>query len=75
MKEEKRVHPSDFEQSVNKSQNNPNSRRRGKILENDILQAVWAELAEVGYTHLTMEGVRLVQRQINHRYTAVGQKN
>lgn len=57
MKEEKRVHPSDFEQSVNKSQNNPISRRRGKILENDILQAVWAELAEVGYTHLTMEGV------------------
>lgn len=57
MKEEKRVHPSDLEQSVNKSQNNPNSRRRGKSLENDILQAVWTELAEVGYTHLTMEGV------------------
>lgn len=57
MKKEKREIPSDFKQSVSESQNIPNSRRRGEVLENDILQAVWDELAEVGYTHLTMEGV------------------
>ncbi|MDD3224625.1 MAG: TetR/AcrR family transcriptional regulator [Clostridium sp.] len=57
MKKEKREIFSDFKQSVNESQNIPNSRRRGEVLENDILQAVWDELAEVGYTHLTMEGV------------------
>lgn len=57
MKKEKREIPSDFKQSVSESQNIPNSRRRGEFLENDILQAVWDGLAEVGYTHLTMEGV------------------
>lgn len=32
-------------------------RRRGEALEKAILQAVWAELAETGYSKLTMEGV------------------
>ncbi|MFJ2887789.1 TetR/AcrR family transcriptional regulator [Streptomyces sp. NPDC087305] len=33
------------------------TRRRGAALEADILEAVWEELAEVGYARLTMEGV------------------
>ncbi|WP_427919968.1 TetR/AcrR family transcriptional regulator [Streptomyces sp. cg40] len=33
------------------------TRRRGAALEADILDAVWEELAEVGYSRLTMEGV------------------
>lgn len=33
------------------------TRRRGKILEEAILLAAWEELSEVGYAHLTMEGV------------------
>lgn len=33
------------------------ARRRGDILENAILQAAWDELNEVGYGHLTMEGI------------------
>ena len=33
------------------------TRRRGAALEADILDAVWEELAEVGYACLTMEGV------------------
>lgn len=33
------------------------SRRRGELLESAILQAAWDELSDVGYTHLTMEGV------------------
>lgn len=33
------------------------TRRRGEILEEAILQAAWEELAETGYTHLTMESV------------------
>lgn len=32
-------------------------RRRGSELESTILAAAWAELAEVGYARLTMEGV------------------
>ncbi|SET03097.1 TetR/AcrR family transcriptional regulator [Paenibacillus sp. NFR01] len=32
-------------------------RRRGKALEEAILQAAWAELNETGYNKLTMEGV------------------
>ncbi|WP_345562415.1 TetR/AcrR family transcriptional regulator [Nonomuraea rosea] len=32
-------------------------RRRGAELEGTILEAAWAELHEVGYAHLTMEGV------------------
>jgi AcrR family transcriptional regulator len=33
------------------------TRRRGAALEDAILAAAWDELAEVGYAHLTMEGV------------------
>ncbi|WP_433890143.1 TetR/AcrR family transcriptional regulator [Streptomyces sp. CA-111067] len=33
------------------------TRRRGPALEATILDAVWAELSEVGYARLTMEGV------------------
>jgi AcrR family transcriptional regulator len=33
------------------------TRRRGTVLENAILEAAWHELNEVGYTHLTMEGI------------------
>ena len=33
------------------------SRRRGKVLEDAILQATWAELKEAGYAGLTMDGV------------------
>ena len=35
----------------------PKNRRRGEALQEAILQAAWDELAEVGYAHLTMEGV------------------
>lgn len=35
----------------------PQSRRRGATLERAILDAAWAELSEVGYTALTIEGV------------------
>ncbi|MFI6025671.1 TetR/AcrR family transcriptional regulator [Amycolatopsis magusensis] len=35
----------------------PRSRRRGEHLEQAIFEAVWAELLEVGYAKLTMEGV------------------
>lgn len=35
----------------------PGGRRRGAALEASILEAAWAELAEVGYHKLTMEGV------------------
>lgn len=31
------------------------TRRRGEILEDAILLAAWEELAEIGYSHLTME--------------------
>jgi AcrR family transcriptional regulator len=33
------------------------TRRRGEILETAILQAAWEELSDIGYTHLTIEGV------------------
>lgn len=33
------------------------TRRRGEILENEILQAAWDELKEAGYAQLTMESV------------------
>jgi AcrR family transcriptional regulator len=32
-------------------------RRRGKVLEDAILEAAWEELCDVGYNRLTMEGV------------------
>ena len=35
----------------------PARRRRGAELESSILEAVWAELTENGYSRLTMEGV------------------
>jgi AcrR family transcriptional regulator len=35
----------------------PKSRRRGEELEQAILDAVWAELREVGYSRLTIEAV------------------
>jgi AcrR family transcriptional regulator len=35
----------------------PAHRRRGAELESSILEAVWAELTETGYSRLTMEGV------------------
>ncbi|MDX3386800.1 TetR/AcrR family transcriptional regulator [Streptomyces niveiscabiei] len=38
------------------------TRRRGAALEADLLDAAWAELQAVGYTHLTMEGVALRAR-------------
>jgi AcrR family transcriptional regulator len=36
---------------------NGGTRRRGKILEDAILEEAWQELSEVGYNQLTMEGV------------------
>ncbi len=36
---------------------NTGSRRRGKVLEDAILQATWHELSEVGYNQITMEGI------------------
>jgi AcrR family transcriptional regulator len=33
------------------------SRRRGAVLEDALLQAAWAEVSSVGYARLTMEGV------------------
>ncbi|MCK9632110.1 MAG: TetR/AcrR family transcriptional regulator [Methanoregula sp.] len=38
------------------------TRRRGEILETAILQAAWDELSDVGYTHLTIEGVAVRAR-------------
>jgi AcrR family transcriptional regulator len=35
----------------------PRSRRRGEALEDAILDAAWAELSELGYDHVRMEGV------------------
>lgn len=35
----------------------PSTRRRGKALDEAILQATWDELNKVGYARLTMEGV------------------
>lgn len=55
-KEEKerseRLHHADDTEGVQKG-----TRRRGEILEEAILLAAWEELSEVGYGHLTMEGV------------------
>lgn len=34
-----------------------NTRRRGEVLEEAILQAAWAELSQIGYNHLTMESI------------------
>lgn len=45
------------DQSSNEDHHRTGTRRRGKILENAILQAAWDELNEVGYTRMTMDGV------------------
>ncbi|RTE10000.1 TetR/AcrR family transcriptional regulator [Paenibacillus whitsoniae] len=51
------------EQSHNRKQHSEEqqqtsgSRRRGDVLENAILSAAWEELAETGYSRLTMEAV------------------
>jgi AcrR family transcriptional regulator len=55
-KNEDGIYP-DFEQFPHAPEHNPKARRRGDSLENDILCAAWNELNEVGYTHMTMEGV------------------
>ena len=44
-------------QSIDDKEHRTGTRRRGGILEDAILQAAWNELCEVGYAHLTMEGV------------------
>lgn len=45
-------------QSIADDNNKPTeTRRRGEVLENAILQAAWDELNEVGYANLTMEHV------------------
>ena len=44
-------------QSIGEAGRHTGNRRRGEILEAAILQAAWDELTEVGYAHLTMEGV------------------
>ncbi len=36
-----------------------NKRRRGKLLEDDILKATWDELAVIGYTNLTMDKIAM----------------
>ena len=41
---------------------NTGKRRRGEVLEDDILQAAWDELSKVGYVHLTIEGVAMRAR-------------
>jgi AcrR family transcriptional regulator len=45
------------EQSIGDEERQAGTRRRGEALETAILQAAWNELAEVGYNHVTMEGV------------------
>jgi AcrR family transcriptional regulator len=44
-------------QSVTDTGRRTGNRRRGETLETAILQAAWDELADVGYAHVTMEGV------------------
>jgi hypothetical protein len=44
-------------QSENDKNIHKETRRRGKILEDAILEAAWEELCDVGYNRLTMEGV------------------
>lgn len=44
-------------QSENDKSCRTGTRRRGKILEEALLEAAWEELCDVGYNRLTMEGV------------------
>jgi AcrR family transcriptional regulator len=50
------------DQSVDNENNHTGKRRRGEVLEDDILQAAWDELSKVGYGKLTMEGVAIRAR-------------
>ncbi|MDR6552388.1 TetR/AcrR family transcriptional regulator [Paenibacillus qinlingensis] len=49
---------------TSEEQQTAGSRRRGDVLENAILTAAWEELAETGYSRLTMEAVA-VRAQTN----------
>ena len=49
--------PSKSHQSESDKNIHEGTRRRGKILEDAILEAAWEELCDVGYNRLTMEGV------------------
>ena len=49
-------------QSISDQNYHKGKRRRGEILEDDILQAAWDELSKVGYVLLTMEGVAVRAR-------------
>jgi AcrR family transcriptional regulator len=46
-----------FNQSESDKNLSKGKRRRGKVLEDAILEAAWEELRDVGYNRLTMEGV------------------
>jgi Transcriptional regulator len=59
MDEKKKDHSFRTDQSPCGEVRPAGTRRRGKALENAILQAAWDELNEVGYTHMTMEGVAI----------------
>jgi AcrR family transcriptional regulator len=45
------------DQSIGDVDHRTGTRRHGEVIENAILQAAFDELNEVGYAHLTMEGV------------------
>lgn len=57
MKEQLDDEFSGFGQTTGDKEHPTRSRRRGEILEAAILQAAWDDLSDVGYDHLTMEGV------------------
>jgi AcrR family transcriptional regulator len=57
MVEKKKERLSQPGQSIGGEDHPAGTRRRGATLEHAILQAAWHELNEVGYAHLTMEGV------------------
>jgi AcrR family transcriptional regulator len=49
----------ELEQAIGDGNYNTGKRRRGELLEEDILQAAWEELSTVGYARLTIEAVAL----------------
>ena len=57
METKKNEHLFQSDPSASDESRHTGNRRRGEILETAILQATWDELSDVGYTHLTMEGV------------------
>lgn len=57
MDEQKNNFSTEPTKSCSDENKNTVTRRRGKILEAAILQAAWDELNNLGYSHLTMEGV------------------